>query len=108
MKIRVPAAILVLSTTLFAPQFAAAGVYMCEDPVTGKKTFTDRACASTKGPGKKVRVTPNNFGAGRSYKENGTWSSDKDTSVAGRNNFVQRSVDLDATSGQRILPDEDS
>lgn len=81
---------------------------MCEDPVTGKKTFTDRACASTKGAGKKVRVTPNNFGEGRSYKESGTWTSDKDTSVAGRNNFVQRSVDLGATSGQRTLPNEDS
>ena len=82
---------IMLAALLLLPQLSAAEVFMCTDPVTGKKTFTDKACPST-GQRKKVRVEPTNFGDGSktNYKQ-GTWNSDRDHSVAGRNNLNSNS-----------------
>ncbi len=61
---------------------------MCTDPATGKKTFTDKACP-TKGSREEVKVNPTNFGDGTTNsKRGGTWSSDKDTRVSGRDNLT--------------------
>jgi len=46
---------------LLVPSVASAGVFVCVDPATGKKTFTDKAC-ETKGTGEKLNVKPHNFG----------------------------------------------
>ena len=46
---------------LLSPAVATAGVFVCVDPATGKKTFTDKAC-ETKGKGEKLDVKPHNFG----------------------------------------------
>ena len=46
---------------LLAPAVASAGVFVCVDPTTGKKTFTDKAC-STKETGEKLNVKPHIFG----------------------------------------------
>ena len=76
-----------MAALLAASQLSAAEVFMCTDPVSGKKTFTDKACP-TAGERKKVKVEPTNFGQGRqSTNNNGTWTSDRDTSEAGRNNL---------------------
>ena len=78
---------LILASLLAAPQLSVAEVFMCTDPVTGKKTFTDKACP-TSGERKKVKVEPTNFGQGSKTDYNkGTWTSYKDTSVAGRSNL---------------------
>ena len=46
---------------LLSPALASAGVFVCVDPATGKKTFTDKAC-ETKTKGEKLDVQPQNFG----------------------------------------------
>lgn len=46
---------------LLSPALASAGVFVCVDPDTGKKTFTDKAC-ETKAKGEKLDVKPQNFG----------------------------------------------
>ena len=46
---------------LLSPAVASAGVFVCVDPATGKKTFTDKAC-ETKSKGEKLDVKPQNFG----------------------------------------------
>jgi hypothetical protein len=80
-------AALFLATTLLSTAHAGAGVIMCTDPATGKKTFTDKACP-TPGSGKAVKVEPTNFGQGtRRANNNGTWKSDRDVSVSGRANM---------------------
>ena len=46
---------------LLSPAVASAGVFVCVDPATGKKTFTDKAC-ETKSKGENLDVKPQNFG----------------------------------------------
>lgn len=90
------ASALLLAALIVTPQFAAAEVFMCTDPVSGKKTFTDKACPTT-GERKKVRVEPTNFGQGsKSNYNQGTWTSDRDTSQAGRANFSDHSRRVDS------------
>jgi len=92
-------AIVVLIGLLSVSPLASAGVYMCTDPVTGKKTFTDTACA-TKGTGSKVKVEPKNFGdSGHRSSTTGrskTWASDRDVSKAGRSNFAAHAGQVDS------------
>lgn len=69
------------------PQFALAGVYMCVDPLTGKKTFTDRACEQ-RTAGEEVRVEPVNFG-GAAYsapasEHKQAWRSQQVVAKSGR------------------------
>ncbi len=78
---------LVLATLLLTAAHGSAGVVMCTDPVTGKKTFTDKGCP-TAGSGKKVKVEPINFGQGvRADRSGGVWKSDRETAVSGRENM---------------------
>ena len=97
---RTTAGLLLLALTVLFTAPATAGVVMCTDPVTGKKTFTDRACP-TQGQGKKVRVDPTNFGDGSRSKQktvnNNAWRSQEDRSVSGRANFTERSHSVAAT-----------
>ena len=95
---------LILLMLLAAPQLSLAEVFMCTDPATGKKTFTDKACPTT-GERKKVKVQPTNFGQGNTTDHNkGTWTSDKDTSVAGRSNLSGHSRRVESA---RYLSDND-
>lgn len=90
------ASTLLLAALLSTPQFAAAEVFMCTDPVSGKKTFTDKACPTT-GERKKVKIEPTNFGQGtKSNYNQGTWSSDRDNSEAGRANLSGHSRRVDS------------
>ncbi|TDG13412.1 DUF4124 domain-containing protein [Seongchinamella unica] len=78
---------LMLAALLAASPLSGAEVFMCTDPVSGEKTFTDKACPTT-GERKKVKVEPTNFGEGtRAGEDKGTWTSDRDTSEAGRANL---------------------
>ena len=64
---------------LLSPTLASAGVFVCVDPATGKKTFTDKAC-ETKGKGEKLDVKPQNFGgSGNQSGSSGTkaWNSQR-------------------------------
>ncbi len=75
---------LILAALMLLPQVGAAGVFMCVDPVTGKKTFTDKACPK-QGTGEKVKIQTTNFGQGVVDTANrGTWKSHRDTSRSGR------------------------
>ncbi len=83
-----------LLTTLLAAALAAtslpasAKVFMCVDPQTGKKTFTDTACPNADAGRRKVRVETVNFGDGANDKgSRGVWESDRDQSVSGVANY---------------------
>ncbi|MEH6585789.1 MAG: DUF4124 domain-containing protein [Halioglobus sp.] len=87
---------LLLASTLLAPQLSSAEVFMCVDPDSGKKTFTDKACPNA-GERTKVKVDPSNFGAGsKSAKNGGAWSSDKDTGVSGQDNLKGYNSHIDS------------
>jgi hypothetical protein len=66
---------------LLSPAVASAGVFVCVDPATGKKTFTDKAC-ETKAKGEKLDVKPQNFG-GSGHRSGGSsgqqaWNSQRE------------------------------
>lgn len=76
----------ILLLLLLVPQLATAGVYLCVDPQTGKKTFTDRACEQ-EAVGEQLRVESAQSGASRgsSRKSNDkTWNSQRDERIDGR------------------------
>lgn len=92
-----------VTVALLLPQLSMAGVFLCVDPDTGKKTFTDRACPSA-AAGKKVRVEPTNFGEGIAKRRNhGTWTGDKDRSVSGRANLSDKPRVAANVSGNGLL-----
>ena len=95
--------IILLGSLALGPS-ALAGVYMCVDPDTGKKTFTDRACPS-KGKGSKVKVETTNFGEGVANKRraNATWTSHIDTTVSGRKNFKDDPAVATHVNGNGLL-----
>ncbi len=71
---------------LLAPQLAAAGVTMCVDPQTGKKTFTDRACDEGAAV-ETMRIQSTNTTSGARMAPGGgnqTWNSDRDETRSGR------------------------
>ena len=87
--------ILLLVAALLIPQLAAAEVFMCTDPTTGQKSFTDKACPKLN-KGKKVKVEPTNFGSGvRQPQDKQTWNSDVDSSVAGTSNLKGYSASVE-------------
>jgi hypothetical protein len=96
------ASALLLSLTVGASG-AMAGVYMCEDPVTGKKTFTDRACPATKEPGKKVRVESQTRRNHHGLKRDPVWNSDRNSSVSGRANLDEEDRVAASISGNGLL-----
>lgn len=76
-----------LCAALLVPLSGHAKVFICVDPETGEKTFTDTACADS-APGRKIKVEPVNFDKnGPSQGERGTWNSDRDTGVSGSDNY---------------------
>lgn len=85
---RILAASALLLSLAFGASGAMAGVYMCVDPVTGKKTFTDRACPATKEPGRKVRVDSQTRANHHGLRHEPSWNSDRNRSVSGRANFA--------------------
>ena len=81
------------------PQLSVAGVYMCIDPDTGKKTFTDRACEQ-RTAGEEVRVDPVNFG-GAAYRapageHKQVWRSQQAVTKSGREQATGYSRNIDA------------
>lgn len=103
---KVIAGALLLATVLFSAASASAGVVMCTDPVTGKKTFTDKGCP-TSGSGKTVKIDPTNFGQGTRMRNNdGAWKSDRDMSVSGRANLAEEGQPATTTYPSGYLPSE--
>ena len=100
---RILAASTLLLSLAFGASGAAAGVYMCVDPVTGKKTFTDRACPSSKAPGKKVRVDSQTRANHHGLKRNPVWNSDRNRSVSGRANLAEDKRVAASVSGNGLL-----
>ncbi|TGD73349.1 DUF4124 domain-containing protein [Mangrovimicrobium sediminis] len=92
-----------LAATLAATSLpASAKVFMCVDPQTGKKTFTDTACPNADAGRRKVRVETVNFGDGVSSKGNrGVWESDRDRSVAGVENYRSGQARREPGNAQR-------
>lgn len=72
---------------LILPQFTLAGVYLCVDPQTGQKTFTDRACGE-KAVGQKLRVDRAQSGSlkhsAANRGQNKSWNSQRDERLDGR------------------------
>ena len=78
-----------LLVLLLLPQLAAAGVYMCKDPVTGKTTFSDKGCAAAASQ-EEIRIQSTNVDSGRRTAgpaERKAWVSDRDTRKTGRDYF---------------------
>ena len=77
--------LIVIALLLFAPQFAAARVYMCVDQATGETSFTDKACDTTASR-EEVRVRAANLDSGKTYTappKPKTWRSQADTRKSG-------------------------
>ena len=90
---------------LLVPQLATAGVYMCVDPQTGRKTFTDRACDDN-AEREKVRVQAANSSSGaRTARGSGnkTWNSERDESRSGRDHRQEERV-RDGTASSMNAP----
>ncbi len=68
-----------------APQLAAAEVFMCTDPQTGRKTFTDRACDDTAAREQlHIQATNTSSGAKTAGGGDKTWNSERDETRSGR------------------------
>ena len=84
---------LLLMVLLLAPQLAAAKVYMCVDPTTGKTSFTDKGC-KTVAFQEEVRVDAANSGSGARTSRGGaaqkSWNSELDTRKSGTEYNEQR------------------
>ena len=83
---------ILLLVLLLLPQLAAAKVYMCVDPKSGKTIFTDKGCEATAAT-EEVRIDPTNVDSGRNTRgavAKKTWSSDRDTRKTGRDYEEQR------------------
>ena len=83
---------ILLLVLLLVPQLAAARVYMCVDPATGKTSFTDKACEKASAR-EEVRVDSTNLDSGsRSARRNSskTWNSQRDTRKTGGDYNTQR------------------
>jgi hypothetical protein len=77
---------------LLLPQFAAARVYMCVDQVTGKTSFTDKAC-ETASVREEVRVDTANLDSGQRYgaaPKPKTWRSQADIRKSGLDYNAER------------------
>ena len=88
---------------------ASAKVYMCIDPDTGRKSFTDKACDTPSAYSEEVRVDRANLQSGKTYSTNTkkrripaekAWTSQRDTRKSGRElNAQKRSAySTDATA----------
>jgi len=83
---------ILLMVLLLVPQLAAARVYMCVDPASGKTSFTDKACEKA-AKREEVRVAPTNLDSGSRTgvsKPAKVWSSDRDTRKTGGDYNEQR------------------
>jgi hypothetical protein len=83
---------ILLLVLLLAPQLAAAKVFMCVDPATGKTSFTDRACEKATAR-EEVRVDPTNLDSGSRTAPGGsakTWNSQRDSRKTGSDYNSQR------------------
>jgi hypothetical protein len=83
---------ILLLVLLLVPQLAAAKVFMCVDPATGKTSFTDRACEKAAAR-EEVRVDPTNLDSGGRTARGGsakTWNSQRDTRKTGNDYNAQR------------------
>jgi len=83
---------ILLLVLLLVPQLAAARVYMCVDPQTGKTSFTDKACDKATSR-EEVRVSSTNLGSGSRSARSGsskTWNSQRDTRKTGNDYNTQR------------------
>jgi hypothetical protein len=83
---------ILLLVLLLVPQLAAAKVYMCVDPATGKTSFTDKACAKAASR-EEVRVEATNLDLGSRSGRGGaakTWTSDRETRKTGIDYNAQR------------------
>ena len=101
--VRTIATAALLAVTLCAAQHASAGVYMCVDPQTGKKTFTDRACPETDTPGKKVRIESQTRSNHHGLQRDPVWNSDRNRSLSGRDNLERDDNVAGAVSGNGLL-----
>ena len=81
-----------LLVLLLLPQLASAKVFMCVDPATGKKTFSDKGC-QTSATREEVRIQTTNVESGRRTAgpaDTKTWVSDRDTRKTGRDYFAEK------------------
>lgn len=77
---------ILLLLMLLLPQLAAAKVYMCVDPKSGKTLFSDTGCKATAAT-EEVRIDPTNVDSGRNTRgavAKKAWASERDTRKTGR------------------------
>ncbi len=102
-----------LMVLLLLPQLAAAGVYMCKDPVTGKTSFSDKGCP-TVAVQEEIRVQSTNVDSGKRTAAPAApkaWVSDRETRKTGRDYFAEKREMLNtrttATANAAALTDSD-
>ena len=87
-----------------------AEIFVCVDPVTGEKSFTDKACASH-GTGDEVRIKKGNFGAsgGTRDKTSGTkaWRSQDRSDVSTSRDYTGARRNVDAAKGTEAVVSRD-
>ena len=100
-----------LLVLLLLPQVAAARVYMCVDPATGTKSFTDHGCQASSSR-EEVRIQATNANSGsRTARSNSvkTWVSDRDTRKTGREYSAERRrlIENNATASASAIGESD-
>ncbi len=102
-----------LLIVMLLPQVVLAEIYVCVDPETGKKSFTDTACGMH-GTGDKIKVKEGNFGASGSNVNSGmrgdTWRSEDGSDISTSDNYkgARRNIESAKTAGSSSGRDIDS
>ncbi len=101
--------LLTLLILLTLPLSAAAEIFVCVDPATGEKSFTDKACGSH-GTGDEVRVKKGNFGDSGGTRDKNTgarvWRSDdrSDMSTSADYSGPRRNIESAKNAGTSNRP----
>ncbi|MEP1472478.1 MAG: hypothetical protein ABJK20_09890 [Halieaceae bacterium] len=89
----------------------SAEIFVCVDPVTGEKSFTDKACGSH-GTGDEVRIKKGNFGAngGTPEKNSGTkaWRSQDRSNINTSKDYTGARRNVEAAKDTGAVASRDS
>jgi hypothetical protein len=87
-----------------------AEIFVCVDPATGEKSFTDKACGSH-GTGDEVRIKKGNFGAngGTPDRNSGTkaWRSQDRSNVSTSKDYTGARRNIDAAKNTEAVASRD-
>ena len=95
---------------LFLSPLLSAEIFVCVDPATGEKSFTDKACGSH-GTGDEVKIKKGNFGAsgGTRDKTSGTkaWRSQDRSNINTSQDYTGAGRNEDAAKNTKAVASQD-